>query len=109
MSYRADAMEPRPAGGLGRLGRGLRRLAARALLGPVYAELEELRARQHAAERRLHALGGRAADQDALARRLGALEDAVIELREALPPLIAPAGRRAAPAADPCEATPQPG
>jgi hypothetical protein len=69
---------------LRRFTHGLRRLAARLFLAPLVAELDALRARQDQLEHRLHTLLGQTHDREALARRLAALEDAVIELREVL-------------------------
>jgi hypothetical protein len=66
------------------LAAGLRRLTSRVFLAPLYAELDAVRARQAALEGQLNALLGRATDQDATARRLAAIEDALIELREHL-------------------------
>src|SRR5438105_2131131 len=99
MPYEVNPAELRLARRLRRLGSGLRRLASRIFLAPLYGELKDLRERQDILERQLNAVLGRAYDQDAVARRLGALEDAVIELRELLaaadervtPPASAPA------------------
>jgi hypothetical protein len=75
--------------GLRRFAEGLRRLARRIFLGPVFAELEQLRARQEELERQLAAVRGRAFDHDALARRLAAIEDLLMELHATLPPVAA--------------------
>jgi hypothetical protein len=69
---------------LRKLAAGMRRLASRVFLAPLYTELDALRARQAVLQRQLHALLGRATDQDATARRLAAIEDALIDLREQL-------------------------
>ncbi len=76
-----DPAEYRLIRGIRSLGAGVRRVASRLLLAPVYAELTALRQRQEELERQLAAVRGRAFDQTALARRLADLEDAVIELR----------------------------
>jgi hypothetical protein len=86
MASYLDPAEYHVVRGLRRLAGGLRRLGARVFLAPLHAELRALRERQDVLERQLHALRGRAFDQDALARRLADLEDAVIELREVLFP-----------------------
>jgi hypothetical protein len=71
--------------GLRRFAEGLRRVAGRVFLGPVYAEVQRLRTRQEELELQLAAVRGRAFDQAALARRLAAIEDLLIELRASLP------------------------
>jgi hypothetical protein len=71
--------------GLRRFAEGLRRVAGRVFLGPVFRELERLRARQEELELQLAAVRGRAFDQAALARRLAVIEDLLIELRALLP------------------------
>jgi hypothetical protein len=76
-----DLAEYRLVRGVRRLAGGLRRVAARVLLAPLYAELAALRERQEELERQLAAVRGRAFDHEALARRLAALEDAVIDMR----------------------------
>jgi hypothetical protein len=80
-----DPAEYRLVRAVRRFGAGVRRVAARLLLAPVYAELAALRERQEELERQVAALRGRAFDQGAMARRLAALEDAVIELRQPSP------------------------
>jgi hypothetical protein len=72
--------------GVRRFAEGLRRVAGRVFLGPVYTELQRLRARQEELELQLAAVRGRAFDQAGLARRLAAIEDLLIELRASLPP-----------------------
>ena len=84
MAYVVNPAEFRFLRRLRKLAAGLRRLASRVFLAPLYAELDALRARQAQLEQQLHALLGRATDQDATARRLAAIEDALIELREQL-------------------------
>jgi hypothetical protein len=73
--------------GLRRLAEGLRRFARRLFLGPLYADLDQLRARQEELELQLAAVRGRVFDHDALARRLAAIEDLLIEVRASLPPV----------------------
>jgi hypothetical protein len=82
MTYEVHPAEFRLARRLRRMGSGLRRLASRIFLAPLYAELVELRGQQAQLERQLNSLLARAYDQDAVAHRLAALEDALIELRE---------------------------
>jgi hypothetical protein len=80
-----DPAEYRLVRGVRRLAASVRRVASRLLLAPIYAELAALRLRQEELERQVAALRGRAFDQEATARRLAALEDAVIELRQQAP------------------------
>jgi hypothetical protein len=82
MAYVVNPAEFRFLRRLRKFGPGLRRLASRVFLAPLYTELDALRQRQALLERQLHTLLGRATDQEATARRLAAIEDALIEMRE---------------------------
>jgi hypothetical protein len=84
MAFEVHPAEYRALRRLRRFVAAVCRLASRVFLAPLYAELNELRARQDRLEHQLHALLGRAWDQEATTRRLAAIENALIELREQL-------------------------
>jgi hypothetical protein len=82
MAYKANPAELRLAQRLRRMRSALRHLLSRIFMAPLYAELNELRARQDLLQSQLNLALARAYDQEALARRLAALEDALLEWRE---------------------------